>query len=61
MMRRGGASLLVLIWFAIGIVVALGHGYNTLKTLSQVVSFLLAVVLWPAVLLGYDLHITLLA
>jgi hypothetical protein len=61
MVRRSGASLLVLVWLAVGVVVALNHGYNTIKSLSELVSLVLAVVLWPAVLLGFDLHVHLVA
>ncbi|HEV7824406.1 MAG TPA: hypothetical protein VGP02_05830 [Mycobacteriales bacterium] len=59
MMRRAGASLITLLWVAVGIVVALDHGYNTIRTLSDLLSLVLAVLLWPAVLLGFDLHVTL--
>ena len=42
---------------AIGVVVALTHGYTSVAGLSQVLSLLVAIVLWPAVLLGVDLHL----
>jgi hypothetical protein len=58
MMRRAGASLITLLWVAIGIVVALNNGYQTIKSLSDLLSLVLAVLLWPAVLLGYDVHVT---
>jgi hypothetical protein len=58
MLRRAGASLLTLLWVAVGVVVALDNGYNTIKNLSDVLSLALAVLLWPAVLLGFDLHVT---
>jgi hypothetical protein len=50
-------SLFGLIYLAIGIVVALTHGYTSLASLSQVLSLLVAIVLWPLVLLGIDLHL----
>jgi hypothetical protein len=50
-------SLFGLIYLAIGVVVALTHGYTSLASLSQVLSLLVAIVLWPLVLLGIDLHL----
>jgi hypothetical protein len=58
MLRKSIPSLITLIWLAVGIVVALNHGYNTIKNLSQLLSLVLGVILWPAILLGYDLHVT---
>ncbi|MDQ2710423.1 MAG: hypothetical protein M3Z25_23645 [Actinomycetota bacterium] len=53
-----GVSLGTLIWLIIGLVVALSHGYP-INNLSTLLSFLLAIFLWPLVLLGVDLHINL--
>jgi hypothetical protein len=50
-------SLFGLIYLAIGLIVALGHGYNSVATLSDILSLIIAVVLWPAVLFGLDLHL----
>jgi hypothetical protein len=50
-------SLIGLIYLAIGVVVALTNGYNSIAGLSEVLSLLIAIVLWPAVLLGVDLHL----
>ena len=50
-------SLLTLVYLAIGIVIALGNGYNSVAGVSEVISLLLAIILWPAVLLGIDLHV----
>jgi hypothetical protein len=50
-------SLFGLIYLAIGLVVALTHGYNSIAGLSEILSLLIAIVLWPAVLLGIDLHL----
>jgi hypothetical protein len=50
-------SLFGLIYLAIGLVVALTHGYNSVAGLSEILSLIIAVVLWPAVLLGVDLHL----
>jgi hypothetical protein len=50
--------LIFLVYLGIGLVVAANHHYlGDLNNLSQVVSAVLAVVLWPLVLLGIDLHI----
>ena len=50
-------SLSALIYLAIGLVIALTHGYNSVASLSDVLSLIIAVVLWPAVLFGVDLHL----
>ena len=50
-------SLFGLIYLAIGVVVALTHGYNSVAGLSEILSLLIAVILWPAVLFGVDLHL----
>ena len=50
-------SLFGLIYLAIGLIVALGHGYNSVANLSDILSLIIAVVLWPAVLFGLDLHV----
>jgi len=53
---RSGVSLGTLVWVVLGVVIALSHGY-TITNFSSLVSFLLAMFLWPLVLLGVDLHI----
>jgi hypothetical protein len=50
-------GLFGLIYLAVGLVVALGNGYNSVAGISEVLSLLVAIVLWPAVLLGVDLHV----
>ena len=50
-------SLFGLIYLAIGLVVALTNGYNSIAGLSEILSLLIAIVLWPAALLGVDLHL----
>jgi hypothetical protein len=55
---RNGVSLGTLVWVIIGLVVALSHGY-TIVNFSSLVSFLLALFLWPLVLLGVNLHLNL--
>jgi hypothetical protein len=50
-------SLFGLIYLAIGVVVALTHGYTSVAGISEVLSLLVAIVLWPLVLFGVDLHL----
>lgn len=51
------SSLFSVIYLAIGVVVALTHGYTSVAGISEVLSLVVAVVLWPAVLFGVDLHL----
>jgi hypothetical protein len=54
-MRSGIISLVYLV---VGIIVASSHHYFThASTLKPLLSALLAVVLWPLLLLGISLHI----
>lgn len=55
-MRRRGVSLGAVLWLIIGLVVALSNGYG-ITNFSTLVSFLLALFLWPLVLLGVNLHL----
>jgi hypothetical protein len=55
---RSGVSLGTLVWVVLGVVVALSHGYG-ISNVSSLVSFVLAMFLWPLVLLGVDLHVNL--
>jgi hypothetical protein len=50
-------SLFGLIYLAIGVVVALTNGYNSVAGVSEILSLVIAIVLWPAVLFGVDLHL----
>ena len=51
-------KLLGLIYVAIGIFVAQSKDYlDNLETLKRIISALLAILLWPLLLLGVDLHI----
>ena len=55
-MRRPG--WLGIVWLVIGVAVAATHDYfEKLNTIRLILSALLAVLLWPLVLLGIDLHI----
>ncbi|MFN2489337.1 MAG: hypothetical protein ABR529_06320 [Actinomycetota bacterium] len=48
----------MLVYLAVGLVVASNNNYlGNLNDLSAVLSAVLAVVLWPLVLVGVDLHI----
>jgi uncharacterized BrkB/YihY/UPF0761 family membrane protein len=51
--RSRSVSLVLVVWLVIGVIVAYSHQYmDNLKTIGGVVSALLAIVLWPIVLLG---------
>lgn len=56
-MIRRRFSLLGLIYVLVGIYVAFARDYITLRIVKLVLSALLAIFLWPLVLLGVDLHI----
>jgi hypothetical protein len=56
--RRTFGAVLFVIYIVIGVVVAAGHHYfNHLDALKPIASAILAVLLWPLVLLGINLHI----
>jgi Mn2+/Fe2+ NRAMP family transporter len=56
MFRR--SSLLGVIYLVVGFIVANAHNYfDTLNTVRQFASAILAVFLWPLLLLGISLHI----
>ena len=51
-------KLLGLVYVAIGIFLAASKDYlENLETIKRVLSALLAILLWPLLLLGIDLHI----
>ena len=51
-------SLLWLIYIVVGIIVASNHDYlQNLDNIDRIVSAVLAVLLWPLVLFGANLHI----
>jgi hypothetical protein len=55
---RPGFSLLFVVYLVIGGIVSATHHYwSNLDTAKQVISALLALVLWPLVLVGVNLHI----
>jgi hypothetical protein len=54
-MRSGIGSV---IWLIVGIIVASAHHYfSHVGALKPVISAVLAVILWPLLLLGINLHI----
>jgi predicted PurR-regulated permease PerM len=55
--RSRNVSLLFVVWVVIGIVVAAQRGYLTVSLLKLILSALLAILLWPLVLLGVDLKL----
>ena len=56
-MVRRRFSLLGLIYVLVGIYVAFADDYITVRIVKLVLSALLAIFLWPLVLLGVDLRI----
>jgi hypothetical protein len=55
---RPGFSLLFVVYLVIGGIVSATHHYwSNLDTAKQIISALLALVLWPLVLVGVNLHI----
>jgi hypothetical protein len=56
--RRSGPGLLTVIYLIVGVFVASDHAYIHHHTLGQVISALLAILLWPLILLfDVNLHI----
>jgi hypothetical protein len=54
-MRSGIGTI---IWLIVGVIVASSHHYlNHVGALKPIVSALLAIALWPLVLLGINLHV----
>jgi len=54
----GGTSLITVVYLVVGAIVAAQHHYfANLTTIKLIVSALLALFLWPLVLLGVNLHV----
>ncbi len=52
------SSIIGIVYIIVGVVVASGHAFLTdLNAVMPIVSAVLAVLLWPLVLLGVDLHL----
>ena len=50
--------LLTIVYLVIGVIVAAGHHYlNNVNTVRVVASAALAILLWPLLLLGINLHV----
>lgn len=56
MYESRGISLFGLVYVIIGVIVALTSGY-AIANFGQLLSFILAMFLWPLVLLGVNLHV----
>jgi hypothetical protein len=57
-MARGGTSIGTVIWLIVGLIIASSHHYFAhIHGLKPIVSLVLAILLWPLVLLGINLHI----
>ncbi len=58
MARRGGPGLLTIIYLVVGVFAAADHNYIHHGSLGQVVSTLLAILLWPLIVFfDVNLHI----
>jgi hypothetical protein len=52
-------SLFTMVYLVIGVVVAAANDYfDSLGTVGRVVSAIVAVALWPLVLIGFDIRIS---
>lgn len=57
-MRSSLRSILGLVYLVIGLIVASGHAFFAhLNAVLPILSAILAVLLWPLVLLGVNLHL----
>jgi hypothetical protein len=41
------------------VIIAMANGYFVITSVSGIISFLLAVILWPLIFLGLNLHLNL--
>ena len=58
MRRRGGVSLVSVVYVGVGVAIAASHHYfQHVNGWRGVLSAILAIFLWPLILLGIDLHI----
>ncbi|HET6924713.1 MAG TPA: hypothetical protein VFH39_02705 [Candidatus Saccharimonadales bacterium] len=59
-MERRGISIGTVIYLIIGLIVAANQGYlGQLTTVSGILSAILAILLWPLLLFGVNLHVAL--
>ncbi|HEY2004824.1 MAG TPA: hypothetical protein VGG87_00175 [Solirubrobacteraceae bacterium] len=55
---RSRISLGTVVWLVIGVILASSHHYlNNINHIKQIVSAVLAILLWPLLLLGINLHV----
>ena len=58
-MRSGSSSIVGIVWVVIGVIVAASHAFFVhLNAVTPILSAILAVLLWPLVLLGVNLHLS---
>jgi hypothetical protein len=57
--RNTGVSVGTVVYLLIGVIVAANRGYMAFGTISDIISAILAVVLWPLLLFGVNLHLAL--
>jgi hypothetical protein len=58
-MRSRFSSIVGVVWVVIGLIVASSHAFFAqLNAVMPILSAILAVLLWPLVLLGVDLHLS---
>ncbi len=51
-------SLLTVVYLVIGVIVAAAYDYfDSLGTIGKIITAVLAVVLWPLVLIGFDIRV----
>ena len=57
-MRSGPSSIISIVYVVVGVIVASGHAYfSRLDAVMPILSAILAVLLWPLILLGVSLHL----
>jgi hypothetical protein len=59
MYRGRSVPLVVVVWLVVGAIVAgRGHYFDNLGSLGAILTAILAVLLWPLILIGVKIHIT---
>ncbi len=57
-LARPGISLFGVLWLVVGVAMAAVYDYfDNVETGKRIASALLAILLWPLLLLGIDLHV----
>lgn len=57
--HHAGVSWVGVVYIVIGVFVAASKGYLVFTSISSILSALLAIILWPLLLFGVDLHLAL--